>query len=184
MVTPISNKNFASLCQLLQRPELLQDPRFVFGPRSRHFKELAAEIEKWSQSLSTEEVENALNAAGVPCSAYTQLDELFSHPQVVERQSFSPVSNDQLGEFLIQCIPVKFQHMNNRTASWAAPSSAFTPVKAMSTLSLRMTWSSVSGVTTQPPQLPLPVLTSGRAAKGKMKVKVTEWGWMMVWFIN
>jgi crotonobetainyl-CoA:carnitine CoA-transferase CaiB-like acyl-CoA transferase len=25
-----------------------------------------------------------------------------------------------LGEFLIQCIPAKFQHMNNRTASWAA----------------------------------------------------------------
>jgi len=120
MVTPISNKNFSSLCQLLQRPELMQDPRFVFGPRSRHFKELAAEIEKWSGSLSTEEVENALNAAGVPCSAYTKLDDLFSHPQVVERQSFSPIIDDHLGEFLIQCIPVKFQHMNNRTASWAA----------------------------------------------------------------
>jgi crotonobetainyl-CoA:carnitine CoA-transferase CaiB-like acyl-CoA transferase len=39
---------------------------------------------------------------------------------VVERQSFSPIIDDHLGEFLIQCIPVKFQHMNNRTASWAA----------------------------------------------------------------
>lgn len=120
MVTPISNKNFESLCKLLQRPELLKDPRFVFGPRSGHFKELAAEVKKWSISLTTIEAENALNDAGVPCSAYTHIDDLFSHPQVVERQSFSKVIDDRLGEFLIQCLPVKFQHMSNATASWAA----------------------------------------------------------------
>lgn len=120
MVTPISNKNFASLCALLQRPELLDDPRFVFGPRSRHFRELAEEIEKWSVSLTTAEAEDALSSAGVPCSAYTQLEDLFTHPQVVERQSFSRISDERLGEFLIQCLPVKFQHMNNASAPWVA----------------------------------------------------------------
>ena len=120
MVTPISNKNFESLCELLQRPELLSDPRFVFGPRTRHFKEMAEEIEKWSSSRTTEECEAAFNSAGVPCAAYAELDELFSHPQVVERQSFSKVDNERLGEFLVQNIPVKFQHMENAAASWAA----------------------------------------------------------------
>jgi CoA:oxalate CoA-transferase len=120
MVTVVSNKNFESLCKLLQRPELLTDPRFVFGSRARHFKELAEEIGKWSISLTTTEAENALNSAGVPCSAYTKVDDLFSHPQVVERQSFSKIIDEHLGEFLIQCLPVKFQHMSNRTASWAA----------------------------------------------------------------
>lgn len=120
MVTPISNKNFESLCKLLQRPELLTDPRFIFGPRARHFKELAEEVTKWSIALTTAEAEEALNSVGVPCSAYTQIEDLFSHPQVIERQSFSKVVDDRLGEFLIQCLPVKFQHMSNATASWAA----------------------------------------------------------------
>lgn len=120
MATPISNKNFEALCKVLERPELLTDPRFVFGPRSRHFKEMAEEIEKWSYMRTTEECEEAFNAAGVPCAVYTELDDLFSHPQVVERQSFSKVANDQLGEFLVQNIPVKFRHMDNAAASWVA----------------------------------------------------------------
>ena len=120
MVTPVSNKNFESLCALLQRPELRSDPRFIFGERTRHFKELAEEIEKWSISLTTQECDEALNDAGVPCSAYTQLEDLFDHPQVLERQSFCQISQAHLGEFLIQALPVNFQHMNHATANWAA----------------------------------------------------------------
>ena len=120
MVTPVSNKNFESLCALLQRPELRSDPRFIFGERTRHFKELAEEIEKWSISLTTQECDEALNDAGVPCSAYTQLEDLFDHPQVLERQSFCQISQAHLGEFLIQALPINFQHMNHATANWAA----------------------------------------------------------------
>ncbi|MCG8413853.1 MAG: CoA transferase [Pseudomonadales bacterium] len=120
MVTPISNKNFESLCDLLQRPELLEDPRFVFGPRTRHFRELAAEVEKWSQTLTTKQCVDAFNGAGIPCSDYVELDELFTHPQSLERESFSKVSVEQFGEFLIQTLPVRFQWMNNKPADWAA----------------------------------------------------------------
>lgn len=120
MVTPISNKNFESLCELLDRPELLEDPRFVFGPRTRHFRELAQEVEKWSELLTTEECVSALNGAGVPCSDYAELDELFTHPQSIERESFSKITLEQFGEFLIQTLPVRFQAMNNKPASWAA----------------------------------------------------------------
>ena len=120
MVTAISNKNFENLCGLLQRPELLEDPRFVFGPRTRHFRELAEEIEKWSQHLTTKECVDALNGASIPCSDYAELDELFTHPQALERESFSKISLEQFGEFLIQTLPVRFRDMSNKPASWAA----------------------------------------------------------------
>ncbi len=120
MVTVVSNKNFENLCGLLQRPELLKDPRFVFGPRTRHFRELAEEIEKWSRSLSTKECIDALTDAGIPCSDYAEIDELFAHPQVLERESFAKISLEQFGEFLIQTLPVRFQAMSNKPASWAA----------------------------------------------------------------
>jgi len=120
MVTAISNKNFENLCGLLQRPELLEDPRFVFGPRTRHFRELAEEIEKWSQHLTTKECVDALNGASIPCSDYAELDELFTHPQALKRESFSKISLEQFGEFLIQTLPVRFEAMSNKPASWAA----------------------------------------------------------------
>ena len=120
MVTPISNKNFESLCALLERPELLKDPRFVFGPRTRHFRELAQEIEKWSRELDTNECIASLNKAGVPCSTYSTPDEMFAHPQVVARDSFSPIHHDRIGNFLIQNMPVKFQTIQNAAAPWVA----------------------------------------------------------------
>ncbi len=120
MVTPISNKNFESLCELLQRPELLEDPRFVFGPRTRHFRDLAEEIEKWSCLLPTQDCVEQLNNAGVPCSSYVTPEDLFSLPQTEERGSFSGVEHDRLGKFLIQNMPVKFANLDNRAADWVA----------------------------------------------------------------
>jgi len=120
MVTPISNKNFESLCELLQRPELLTDPRFVFGPRTRHFRELAEEIEQWTHSLPTSECVELLNTAGIPCSAYVTPEELMSLPQTAERGSFSGMQHDRLGEFLIQSMPVQFANVNNKAADWVA----------------------------------------------------------------
>lgn len=120
MVTPISNKNFESLCQLLQRPELMDDPRFVFGPRTRHFRELAEEVEKWSHKIATDDCVELLNDAGVPCSAYVAPEALFSLEQTVERGSFSGMQHDRLGEFLIQNMPVKFAGLDNQVSNWVS----------------------------------------------------------------
>jgi len=120
MVCVVSDKNLRSLSAALNRPELLTDPRFVFGPRTTNQPLLVIEIEKWSTALSSAECERLLNAAGVPCSIYQLPEDLFAHPQVVERNSFATVKNDPLGEFLIQNMPVKFHHFNSTASSWVA----------------------------------------------------------------
>lgn len=120
MVCVVSNKNLECLAAALNRPDLLTDPRFVRGPRSANFNQLAVEVERWSASLTAKECEEALNIAGVPCSGYQKVEELFSHPQVVERNSFTHLSNDQLGEFLIQNMPIKFSNSENSASSWVA----------------------------------------------------------------
>jgi CoA:oxalate CoA-transferase len=120
MLCVVSDKNLQSLSVALNRPELLADPRFVRGPRTQNFKLLATEVERWSATLSARECEAALNLAGVPCSIYTQIEDLFSHPQVVERKSFTSVSNDRLGNFLIQNIPAKFSQFDNSASNWVA----------------------------------------------------------------
>lgn len=120
MACVVSDKNLECLAAALGRPDLLVDPRFVRGPRTENFYLLAEEIERWSVSLSASECEEALNRAGVPCSLYQQVDDLFAHPQVVERNSFASISDDVLGDFLIQNMPFKLSGTDSAAASWAA----------------------------------------------------------------
>ena len=75
---------------------------------------------RWSCSLTAIECEAALNHAGVPCSIYQRAEDLFAHPQVVERNSFNSVAHDELGEFLIQNMPIKFIHTDTKAAKWVA----------------------------------------------------------------
>ena len=120
MVCVVSDKNLRSLSVALNRAELLEDPRFVFGPRTANQNLLAIEIEKWSTTMTSIECEQALNDAGVPCSSYQQPQEMFAHPQVVERESFAKVHDTELGEFLIQNMPAKFGSVGTRAATWVA----------------------------------------------------------------
>lgn len=116
----VSDKNLQCLASALNRPDLLEDPRFVRGPRSANFNLLVEEVEKWSASLSSEECETLLNKAGVPCSGYQRAEDLFSHPQVLERNSFTALSNELLGDFLVQNMPVKFSNVDSHASSWVA----------------------------------------------------------------
>ena len=120
MLCAISDKNLEGLAGAINQPDLLTDPRFVRGPRSSNFQQLALEVEKWSATRSSQECETLLNDQGVPCSTYQQPHELFSHPQVVQRNSFTELSNDALGAFLIQNMPVKFGQTDTNASSWSA----------------------------------------------------------------
>lgn len=120
MLCVVSDKNLQGLSVALNRPELLTDPRFVRGPRQANFNQLAAEVERWSAKLTAKECEEALNLAGVPCSQYQQVEDLFAHPQMLERNSFTSLSNDRLGEFLVQNLPIKFRHTDSSASKWVA----------------------------------------------------------------
>lgn len=120
MFCVVSDKNLESLAKALSRADLLTDPRFVRGPRTANFGQLVTEIESWSTGLSGKECEELLNQAGVPCSRYQQVEDLFDHPQVLNRGSFAAISDNQLGDFLIQNMPIRFRNSGTIASSWAA----------------------------------------------------------------
>jgi len=120
MFCAVSDKNLQGLSKALNRPDLLEDPRFVRPDRSANFKQLVVEVEKWSKSHTAVECEAILNQAGVPASLYLQADELLSHPQVLERRSFSEIKDEELGDFLIQNLPMKFSNTETNAKSWVA----------------------------------------------------------------
>lgn len=120
MICIVSDKTMENLCAAINRADLLKDPRFIRGPRTANLKHLATEIERWSSAMTSENCELALNNAEVPCSAYQHPSDLFAHPQVLDRKSFTTLQDDVLGDFLIQNTPFRFRNADITAAGWVA----------------------------------------------------------------
>jgi CoA:oxalate CoA-transferase len=116
MVCIVSEKNMQALCEAMNRPDMLVDERFAHGRRFINMDEFVAEIETWSSLLSMAECETRLNETGVPCSVYNTAADLFDHPQVLERSSFTELE-DEFGTFLIQNAPFKFASIDGSTST-------------------------------------------------------------------
>src|SRR5213082_2735065 len=71
MVAIASEKTFQSLMQVIGHPEWVSDPRFAkYSDRRENWASLMEGVEAWSRSVSTQHCLAALNAEGVPSSAY------------------------------------------------------------------------------------------------------------------
>jgi len=116
MVCIVSQKNMRCLCEAMDRPDILADKRFLRGERYKNMQAFIDEIESWSSSLSALECEKRLNESGVPCSIYNAPDDLFAHPQILARNSFTELEDD-LGMFVIQNAPFQFSGSDISTAS-------------------------------------------------------------------
>lgn len=107
MLCIVSDKNLAAIASVTGNPGLMNDPRFQLGQRMLHMDAFVAAIESWSSNLTAEVCEQLLNEAGVPCSRYNSPADLFTHPQLMHRESFARFS-DEAGEFLLQKAPFRF----------------------------------------------------------------------------
>ncbi len=77
---------FAKLCQVIGRPELMCDPRFVTNrDRNRHIDELEAELEAVLKAAPAAHWAERLEAAGVPCALIQTVADSVEHPQVQAR---------------------------------------------------------------------------------------------------
>jgi crotonobetainyl-CoA:carnitine CoA-transferase CaiB-like acyl-CoA transferase len=81
-----NDKQFASLCETLLRPEWASDERFATNPqRVRHIGELSALLRNAFAGWKRAALIEALDAAGVPCGPINSVPEVFEDPQVLHR---------------------------------------------------------------------------------------------------
>lgn len=86
------------LFQLLDRPELCDDPRFRDNrARVAHVEELDAIIGEWIGARSRDEVVERFNAAGVSLAAVDGLLRVAANPQFHARESVVQISDDDAG---------------------------------------------------------------------------------------
>src|SRR5690606_2026878 len=80
-------EQFETLCRLIGRPELAEDPRFAEREaRKRNRAELKAAIEEALAVRPASVWEETLNRAGVPAGRVLTVPEVLKEPQVAERR--------------------------------------------------------------------------------------------------
>jgi len=107
MVAIASEKTFQSLMKVIGHPEWVNDPRFAaYADRRENWASLMAGVEAWSRAVTTENCLIALNAEGVPSSAYRTVAQALADPQIAHRGALAEVE-DGGGTFKVLNLPFR-----------------------------------------------------------------------------
>lgn len=90
---------FESFVKVLGREDLLQDPRYAdLAGRVTNRKALYADLDEEVKKHRTKELITKLEAAKVPCAPVNNMEEVFSHRQVLHRNMLQYVEHPQYGK--------------------------------------------------------------------------------------
>ena len=108
--------HWVKLCELMGRPELGRDPRFIDNSiRVKNREEVIEAIEFWLQSMPSDEAAiSALRKARLPCAPVLTVEKAMQHPHLVERQTVQTVHDRILGNFQIPGFPLRFSSFPER----------------------------------------------------------------------
>ena len=106
-LAPITSDMWLRLCQLLQLPELVQDPRFATNEtRLIHREELKAALEARLKQRTKKEWTELFIDVGLPAGPINTLDEVFSDPQVRHSKLVETVEHSILGNLNQVVTPI------------------------------------------------------------------------------
>jgi formyl-CoA transferase len=95
----VTARHWDTLCLTIERPDLIVDERFKTGEaRLVNGPALYEEISAWTRERTKAEVMRELGAAGVPCSANIDTQDLFSDPHLRERGFVHEIEHPVHGE--------------------------------------------------------------------------------------
>jgi crotonobetainyl-CoA:carnitine CoA-transferase CaiB-like acyl-CoA transferase len=100
-----------ALFRVMGKPELGEDPRFRGPARAQNYRELTAEIEAWTGTLTVAECVSQLESAGVPAAEVRRPGEAIADPLALERGDTVPLLHPTLGaqpDIPVTGVPVHF----------------------------------------------------------------------------
>jgi crotonobetainyl-CoA:carnitine CoA-transferase CaiB-like acyl-CoA transferase len=104
--------------EALGAPDLPNRPEYATAPdRSKNRKALNAEINKLTQTKSTETWVKEFNAAGVPCGPINSIDQVFEDEQVKHLGMAEDVPNDENRHIRLVSQPFKLSRTPSRLAA-------------------------------------------------------------------
>ena len=112
---------FRRLCAVMDRPELADDPRFVDHiARGARQEELDALVAAWTRTRSSQELLDALHAAGVPAGLLYTPADMAADPHFRARASLAEVDDPQTGPLLMPAVAPRLSRTPGRIR-WSGP---------------------------------------------------------------
>jgi CoA:oxalate CoA-transferase len=94
IIATANNNTFGALCNIMNQPELLEDPRFQDNlHRCQHVDELKPIITAWSKQFPSAKLLDMMMKAGVPCAPIQNMIQTLSMPQVIARGMVQEVTH-------------------------------------------------------------------------------------------
>ena len=107
-ICAITPRMWHSLCDVIGRPELADDPRFVKSRlRLENREALEVEISAWTKQHDKHEAMRLLGQKGVPASAVFDTIDLFNDPHLVERGFVKDVPHAKRGSVRLLAWPAR-----------------------------------------------------------------------------
>jgi crotonobetainyl-CoA:carnitine CoA-transferase CaiB-like acyl-CoA transferase len=104
-----TNSIFANNCRAIQRPELIDDPRFVTNAlRVQHALELNGVFARWCLDNKLDEVLLAFNSAGGTIAPIYGIDQIYADPHFQARQALCDVPDDDFGTVRMANVVPRF----------------------------------------------------------------------------
>ena len=108
MIGAANGRLWRQLCQCIDRPDLMDDPRFKTNTdRVKNRPALKAELEGAFSAYTVERLVARLTEFGVPCGRVRTVSQALADPQVEPRQMFIPFDDPDLGRFRVLGNPIK-----------------------------------------------------------------------------
>ncbi|MBH64346.1 MAG: CoA transferase [Alphaproteobacteria bacterium] len=106
---PYSDRQWEAFFRLVDREELLQDPRFsTLDERVNHIEDLYGELADILATRDTAEWMELLDEAQIPVMAVNSIDDLASDPHLVETGFWNMMEHPTEGALRLPGIPVDF----------------------------------------------------------------------------
>lgn len=112
-----NNKLYKILCDVMGKPELVDDPRFKeVRDRVENHEKLYKIVNAWSSQYTIDEVVKMLNDAGCPSSPVNTIDRLVKDPQIAgAREMFPEIDQPGVGKMNITATPQKLTRTKSFT---------------------------------------------------------------------
>ncbi|WP_067430107.1 CaiB/BaiF CoA transferase family protein [Nocardioides jensenii] len=109
-IVSFNDRHFAKLVHAIERPELLEDPRFDTAEhRLQNAAEIDAAIAPWFAEHDRDEIVALLSSHDIICAPVLAYDEAVEHPQIRAMGLVVDIVHDELGPLRIPGIPVKLE---------------------------------------------------------------------------
>ncbi|MGY8994039.1 MAG: CaiB/BaiF CoA transferase family protein [Rhodospirillales bacterium] len=97
------------LCKAMQRPELIDDPRFSDNKaRSANMAVTDSVVSEWTIAQTTTDIVATLRSLRVPCGPVRDLIEIMNDPHMHERGMLHWIDHPDLGRIVVPGSPLRF----------------------------------------------------------------------------